>query len=142
MKCVTSAEHNIGCSLTGLLSDKMNNRAFDADCHTLCVTQTPLRLNHPKSSMLFCPTRGTTFYYRWATSSPPSCCWSSLSCSSSSSYGDINPKVWNTSGRQHTIHCCFILMCCFSFVCVFSVLSTSAHEVSENTQAHIITASC
>lgn len=28
------------------------------------------------------------------------------------------------------------------YVCVFSVLSSSAHEVSENTQAHIITASC
>lgn len=44
--------------------------------------------------MLFCQTKDTTFYCRWATSSLPSCCWSLSSSSSSSSHIDTSPKVW------------------------------------------------
>lgn len=88
--------------LIGLfVSEKMKNIwALHADYCVLCATQTPLRLNHRKSSMSFCPTRDTTFFCRWATSSPPSCYWCSLSSSSSSSHADIKPKVCKTSVWQ------------------------------------------
>lgn len=64
-----------------------------ADCCASCVTQTRLKLNRHKSSMLFCQTKDTTFSCRWATSSLPSCCWSSSSSSSSSPHVDTSPKV-------------------------------------------------
>lgn len=67
---------------------------FVADCCTSCVIQTPPKLNHLRSSMLFCQIKDTTFSCRWATSSLPSCCWSSSSSSSSSSHIDTSPKVW------------------------------------------------
>lgn len=66
----------------------------DADCCDLCSPQTPRRLNHRESSTSSCPTRGTTFSCRWATSSPPSSSWSSSSSSSSSSREGVKSKVW------------------------------------------------
>lgn len=66
---------------------------FIADCCTSCVTQTPPKPSHRKSSMLFYQTKGTTFSCRWATSSLPFCSWSSSSSLSFSSHADTSPKV-------------------------------------------------
>lgn len=86
---------NLKMTHRSVLSEKMKNRgAPSADCWDFCATQTPLRLNHRESSTSFCPTRDTTFSCRWATSSPPSCYWCSLSSSSSSSRADVKSKVW------------------------------------------------
>lgn len=76
-----------------------------ADCYTSCVTQTPPKPNHRKSSTLSCRAKDTTFSCRWATSSLLSCCWFSSSSSSSSSHVDTSPKVWtNLCTRILTWH--------------------------------------
>lgn len=98
--------------LIGLfVSEEMKNSGTPrADSCALCATQTPLRLNHRLSSMWFCPTRDITFSCHWATSSPPSCFWCSLSSSSSSSHADVKPKVCSTSIWQQMAYSIFFFI--------------------------------